>query len=635
MAPPVEVVVVAYGTPALLDRCLTTLGGTYPVIIVDNSSDAAVRAVAEQHRARYIDPGRNLGFGAGVNLALAQRTGSGDVLLLNPDATITPGGVAELSDVLHAHPRLGCVAPAQLDPSTCESARVAWPFPTPFGAWVEAVGLGGLRRRQDFMIGSILLLRSEALTEVGPFDEQFFLYAEETDWQRRARNQGWRAAFCPQVTATHVGAGTGGNPTVREIHFHASHERYVRKHYGPWGWRIYRVGVMAGAVPRAILLPGGRGRPASDRFHLYREGPCRAEARLHHGRPAEVSGSPASLSIVHVVLTDVFAGVERYVCQVANQLSSGGHRVTVVGGDPFRMRAELVGHVRHHPAASILDGARALTHERHADVVHVHMTAAEGAAWLARPVQRSPIVATRHFAQDRGSSRVARTLARITSRPISRDIAISRFVADSIRGPSVLLPNGVLDQAPAEVASSTVVMMQRLETEKSPEIGVRAWASSGLGTRGWRLVIAGSGHLQPSLRALARDLEVDDSVDFTGQVTDTDQLLAASSVFLAPAQAEPFGLSVVEAMAHGLPVVAANGGAHVETVGEDGFLFPPGDAESAARALIALSNDIDLRRHMGARLRKRQQEMFSLCRHTEHLELIYRDVIGGAGRPAR
>ena len=626
---------VAYGAPALLDKCLTTLGGTYPVTIVDNSSDAAVRAVAEQHRARYVDPGHNLGFAAGVNCALARRAGSNDVLLLNPDATITPGGVAELYEVLHARPTLGCVAPAQLDPSTRESARVAWPFPTPVGAWVEAVGLGGLRRRQDFMIGSVLLIRSEALHDVGPFDEQFFLYAEETDWQRRARNLGWQAALCPQVTATHVGAGTGGNPSVRETHFHASHERYIRKYYGRWGWWIYRVGVMAGALPRALLLPRGRSRPAADRFRLYREGPCRAEERLHHGKASDVGASLASLSIVHVVLTDVFAGVERYVCQVANQLSSGGHRVTVVGGDPHRMRTELVGDVRYQPATSIFDGARSLAREHSADVVHVHMTAAEGAAWLARPVQRSPIVATRHFAQDRGSSRVARALARITSRSISRDIAISQFVADSINGPSVLLRNGVLDQAPAEVGSPTVVMLQRLESEKSPEIGVRAWASSGLGARGWRLVIAGSGDLQPSLRTLARDLEVEDSIEFAGQVTDTDQLLAASSVFLAPAHAEPFGLSVVEAMAHGLPVVAANGGAHVETVGDVGFLFPPRDAESAARALVTLSDDVALRRQVGARLRKRQQKMFSLSHHTEQLELIYREVIDEAGRSTR
>ena len=61
---------------------------------------------------------------------------------------------------------------------------------------------------------------------------------------------------------------------------------------------------------------------------------------------------------------------------------------------------------------------------------------------------------------------------------------------------------------------------------------------------------------------LADALGVADSVDFVGQVADTDRLLGESSVVLAPAPEEPFGLSVVEAMAHGVPVVAADGGAH-------------------------------------------------------------------------
>ena len=54
----------------------------------------------------------------------------------------------------------------------------------------------------------------------------------------------------------------------------------MRKHYGPGGWPVYRAGVMAGSALRAIVLPGTRGRAAADRFHLYRQGPRRVEARL-------------------------------------------------------------------------------------------------------------------------------------------------------------------------------------------------------------------------------------------------------------------------------------------------------------------------------------------------------------------
>jgi GT2 family glycosyltransferase len=281
MSSEVDVLVVAYGSPDLLDACLAALGRESPVTVVDNSSDPAVHEVADRHGTRYLDPKRNLGFAAGVNLGLEQRPQPlNDVLLLNPDAAIDPAGVAQLHRYLQSHPDLAGVAPAQVDPSERGRARVGWPFPTPTGAWVEALGLGRLRRQDDFMIGSVLLLRGEALAEVGPFDEQFFLYAEETDWQRRAYDHGWRMALCTDVVATHVGAGTGGDATEREIHFHASLERYLLKHDGKWGWRVFRSGVMAGALVRALVLPGDGGRRAADRYHLYRSGPCRAEARL-------------------------------------------------------------------------------------------------------------------------------------------------------------------------------------------------------------------------------------------------------------------------------------------------------------------------------------------------------------------
>ena len=632
MTADIDVVVVAFGAPGLLDRCLATLGEAYPVLVVDNSSDAEVRAVAERHGAGYVDPGDNLGFAGGVNLGLAKRERStADVLLLNPDASITPEGVARLAGRLHASDDLAGVAPAQVD-SEGRAARVGWPFPTPAGAWAEAAGLGSLRSCHDFMIGSVLLIRSSALEEIGPFDEQFFLYAEETDWQQRARRLGWRVALCPEVVATHVGAGTGGDPGRREVRFHASQERYVRKYHGTRGWRIYRAGVMAGALLRALLLPGDRGRRAAARFHLYRRGPVAVAVRrglVPDATTGEAAGRPP-VTVTHVVVTDAFAGVERYVCRVADELARRGHMVTAIGGNPRRMRAELDEAVGFRPAPTLPRAAVALGRRPHPDVVHVHMTTAEGAAWLARPFTRAPIVATRHFARQRGSNPPARVLARLTSRALSRDIAISRFVADTVHGPTILIPNGVPDRPAAALASTTVVMMQRLDPEKLPDVGVRAWAQSGLAGQGWRLVVAGVGDLRPTLEGLVHELGVEDSVCFAGQVEDTDLLLAGAAVLLAPAPAEPFGLSVVEAMAHGVPVVAADGGAHRETVGEDGLLVAAGDPAAAAAALSTLAGDPALRRAMGARLRRRQQERFSLEGHVDQLEALYARVVAGA-----
>ena len=277
----VEVLVVAFHAPGLLDGCLAALQGRLPVVVVDNSSDPAVRAVALRHGAQYHDPGSNLGFAAAVNTGrnLLHRPGA-DLLLLNPDAVISPGGVARLRACLHRTPRRACAAPAQTDPVRHQSARVAWPFPTPLGAWAESLGLGRLRRGGQFVIGSVLLVNAAALDEVGGFDERFFLYAEETDWQFRADRLGWENVLCPGVVASHVGAGTGGDRGEREVRFHASTERYVRKHYGSRGWLVFRSGVMVGALGRALVLGGEGGRRAAARLRLYGAGPCRVEAAM-------------------------------------------------------------------------------------------------------------------------------------------------------------------------------------------------------------------------------------------------------------------------------------------------------------------------------------------------------------------
>ncbi len=280
---PVEVVVVAFGAPDLLRRALEPVR-RLPVTVVDNSSSPDVAKVCDELGVAYHDSGTNLGFAAGVNFALARRRApEGDVLLLNPDAEISSEAVSQLQRALLTDNHLASVAPAQVDLAG-KPARVGWPFPTPWGACIEALGFGRLRARSDYVIGSVLLLRAEALRQVGGFDESFFLYAEETDWARRAAALGWRHALVETVRAVHVGAGTSTDPRRREVHFHASQERYLRKHHGAWGWQLARTAQLVGAITRALVLPTGRARDSRERALLYARGPMRMEIRQQRDR---------------------------------------------------------------------------------------------------------------------------------------------------------------------------------------------------------------------------------------------------------------------------------------------------------------------------------------------------------------
>ncbi|HVS85873.1 MAG TPA: glycosyltransferase family 2 protein [Gaiellaceae bacterium] len=277
---PVNVAIVAYHAADRLDRTLAALGTSASVTVVDNSQSDDVRTVAERHGAAYVRRPGNDGFAAGVNEALRRFLDGPptDVLLLNPDARLGGGDIDVLAAALARDDRLAAVSPRLVD-GRGDPQRVLWPFPSPQHAWLEAVGLARWQTGPRYAVGAALLLRWEALREVGLFDERFFLYAEEADWQRRATQHGWRSAVVEQVTATHDGAATSSDPHRRELIFHTAHELYIRKWFGSSGWQLYRAAVVLGAVARAGVLRGGRRRSAAGRALVYLRGPARALER--------------------------------------------------------------------------------------------------------------------------------------------------------------------------------------------------------------------------------------------------------------------------------------------------------------------------------------------------------------------
>jgi glycosyltransferase involved in cell wall biosynthesis len=329
------------------------------------------------------------------------------------------------------------------------------------------------------------------------------------------------------------------------------------------------------------------------------------------------------LRIAHVVRSDSFAGVERYIHLVAPRLAAKGCEVTVIGGDPTNM-LQLSESVRVLPASTTFDAASQLFHLGPMDIVHAHMTAAELAAVLTKLRHRARLVATVHFASPRGSGRTAAPI-RLLGSFIDEQIAISQFVARNVVV-SRVLPNGVELAAPGpSKRDRSVLVMQRLEAEKHTGMALRAWSASNLRREGWRLSIAGRGSELPELRRLAEDLDVEESIDWLGFVHDPSELLSRVGLLLATAPAEPFGLTVVEAMARATPVIAADGGAHPETIGSDGWLFPTDDIAACVR-LLDDAEDRDLINY-GRRLRLRQRELFDINAHTEALLQIYNELV--------
>jgi glycosyltransferase involved in cell wall biosynthesis len=328
--------------------------------------------------------------------------------------------------------------------------------------------------------------------------------------------------------------------------------------------------------------------------------------------------------VVHLVRSDSFAGVERYVADTCAELAQRGWEVTVIGGDPRRMRAQLPATVEHLSGASVVDVVRYLGQLPRQDIVHAHMTAAELPAALLKRKLGGRLIVTRHFPFRRGSTLPGRLAGSLIARRVDAQVAISHFVAAYVEGVSAVIHNGVANSIWDPAArDDTVLVLQRLEPEKDTATALRAWARAGLAPWGWRLIIHGRGSDEAALRSLAAELGIDASVDFAGFTDKPRTALARAGMLLATAPREPFGLAVVEAMAEATPVVAAAGGAHPETLGDAGTYFEPRDADACAERLSHLAGAAQERQVIGVALRDRQRAQFTVTRHADRLEVLY------------
>ena len=344
------------------------------------------------------------------------------------------------------------------------------------------------------------------------------------------------------------------------------------------------------------------------------------------------------MRIVHVICSDRFAGVEQFVLRLAVEQARAGHSVHVAGGSGARMTGPLTeATATWEPVTGMFGAWRAVRrHAPDADVIASHMTDADVAASWALGGGGPALVSTRHFAAPRGGVGPIRADA-IVRRRVNAEISISTAVANAVGVPSVVVHSGVpisdvpVDRPPSQ---KRVLMVQRLQPEKRTDVGVRAFAASGLAVEGWRLDIAGEGRLLPELRALVDELGLSGSVTLLGFRTDLPALHAQSSLFLAPCDVEGLGLAVLEAMSAGLAPVAADSAGHRDVIeGLDARAgFRSNDVEDAAAALRAFADDPDRRHALEEAARARALTEFSLARQAQRTDEVYRDAIAGRRR---
>jgi len=337
--------------------------------------------------------------------------------------------------------------------------------------------------------------------------------------------------------------------------------------------------------------------------------------------------------VVHAIRSDGFAGVERHVARLAQAQALKGDQVHVIGGHQVKMSLAMAGscieHSRGDTLGQLVRVASRLISD--ADVVHMHMTAAEVAVTVAsigkRPVP--PLVTTRHFPLQRGRNRGGRLVAGLAASRLTAQIAISHYVAERIEGESTVVYPGVETQPDAGSATErepVVLVVQRLEPEKDTAVAIRAFADSGLAESGWRLEIVGDGSLRESLGKLAKQAGVMAAVHFLGNRADVSELMARSAMLIAPCAIEGLGLSVLEAMAAGLPVAACGTGGHLETLPAAGrrVCFPKNDTSAATAAMNTLAASSDLRDQLAVAGQQRQRALFTFESQVSRTDEVYR-----------
>lgn len=294
-----DVVIVNYNAGPLLADCVASViaAGASRAIVVDNdSTDGSLEHLEDQADCEKLVVLRNpinLGFAAACNIGV-QASRAGRLLFLNPDSVLAPDALARLTEALVSSETIGMVGGLLCNPDGTEQAGGRRSFPTPGRAFMRAFGLLRVLPSSfvmDFSLhlqplpveptpveaisGACMLVRREAIRDVGEWDSNYFLHCEDLDWCMRFSEKGWKVMFVPDARITHVrGACSKNRPIFVEWHKHLGmlrfYRKFYRRHYPLFLWGLVVLGVWLRFTLVATHLGLRHGVQRGLRFSLAR-----------------------------------------------------------------------------------------------------------------------------------------------------------------------------------------------------------------------------------------------------------------------------------------------------------------------------------------------------------------------------
>ncbi|HLC49237.1 MAG TPA: glycosyltransferase family 2 protein [Candidatus Andersenbacteria bacterium] len=262
----ISIIIVNWNTGGLLIKCLESIVALSEqdlirhVVIVDNAStdDSVLQTqeIAQEHGYAIIRAKHNLGFAKANNLAwkfIKEHEGNDDhILLLNPDTEVRPGALKSLVEVFEKNKTVGIVGPKLLE-TTGKVQKSVRTFPTfvvfiilflklqrlfpGLSIWERYMmtNFDYLKEQQvDQVMGAAFLIRNEVLKQIGLLDESFWIWFEEVDFCKRAKQSGWSTLYTPSAVVTHHGGTSFGQVAgfTKTRLFTQSSILYTKKHLG-------------------------------------------------------------------------------------------------------------------------------------------------------------------------------------------------------------------------------------------------------------------------------------------------------------------------------------------------------------------------------------------------------------------
>ncbi len=231
----------------------------FEIFVIDNgSSDGSVEEVRKRFPSVHlIENEKNLGFARAVNQGVQKASGR-YLLLLNPDTHIRDRAIEELCSFMETHLDVG-IGGAQLFNSDGSKQNSVANFPSlatellnkSLLRWLFPDKFPGKERNYldpievDSVIGACMIVRREAIEQVGPLDEDYFLFLEETDWCYQMKKSGWRVYHIPQAKVIHYqGKSVEQERKRAKVEYFRSRYHFFKKNKGFWQWLILLVGLV-------------------------------------------------------------------------------------------------------------------------------------------------------------------------------------------------------------------------------------------------------------------------------------------------------------------------------------------------------------------------------------------------------